>query len=157
MVTNCGYTTSVMQQWQQLKQNGIVNPNPCQQTLHDMAHFIQGHISHGNKVMVMIKVNSHSQDTNIQTFLEATGLHNMMENYLPDTKPSTYQQGHHQIDHIWGTPGIIMATLNAGILPFGKSPNSDHAMIYLDLSFDMLTGLSSQILCDSTHPGFRNL
>ena len=50
-----------------------------------------------------------------------------------------------------------MATINAGILPFGNGPNLDHAMLYLNLSFDTLMGLSFQILCDSTHPGFRNL
>ena len=64
MVTNCGYTTSVMQQWQQLKKDRIENPNPWQQTLNDMKNFIQGHISSGNKVMVMINVNSHSQQMN---------------------------------------------------------------------------------------------
>ena len=64
--------------------------NKCQ-TLTDMEHFIQGHINSGNEVMVMIDVNSHSQDTNIQTFLEATGLHDVMEDYLADEKPSTYQ------------------------------------------------------------------
>ena len=156
-VTNCSYTTSVMQQWQHLKKNGLENPNPCQQTLTDLAQFIKGHIHNGNEVIVMIDVNFHSQDANIQQFMETTGLHNALENYLPDTKPSTYQQGWHQINHIWGTLRIITATINAGILPFGQGPNSDHAMLYIDLSFDTLMGLSSQILCDSTHPGFRNL
>ena len=122
-----------------------------------MKNFIQGHVRSGNEVMVMIDANSHSQDTNIQTFMEATGLHDVMEDYLLDLKPSTYQRCQNKIDHIWGTPGIITATINAGILSFGKGPNFDHAVLYLDLSFDTLTGLSSQILCDSTHPGFQNL
>ena len=144
-----------MQQWRQLKMDGIMNPNPRQQTLNDMQNFIQGHIRSGNEVLVMISANSHSQDTNIQTFMEATGLHDVMEDYLPDLKPSTYQCGQNKFDHIWGTPGIITATINASILPFGKGPNSDHAVLYLDLSFDTLTGLSSQILCDSTHLDFE--
>ena len=71
-VTNCGYTTSVMQQWCQLKMRGIKNPNPRQHTLNDMKKFIQCHISSSNEVMVLIDVNSHSQDTNIQTFMEDT-------------------------------------------------------------------------------------
>ena len=156
-VMNCGYTTSIMQQWRQLKKNGIKNPNPCQQTLTDLAHFIKGHIHNGNEVLVMIDANSHPQDPNLQQFMENTGLHDAIEDFLPDIKPSPYQQGRHQIDHIWGTPGIIAATLNAGILPFGQGPNSDHAILYIDISFDTLMGLSSQVLCDSTHPGFQNL
>ena len=146
-----------MQQWRHLKKNGLENPNPRQQTLTDLAQFVTGHTHNGNEVLVLIDANSHPQDTSIQQFLETTGLHDALEDYLPDTKPSTYQRGRHQIDHIWGTPGIITATLNAGILPFGQGPNSDHAMLYIDLSFDTLMGISSHILCDSTHHGFRNL
>ena len=47
--------------------------------------------------------------------------------------------------------------LNAGVLPFGVGPNSDHAILFLDLSFETLSGLSSQSLYDPTHPGFCNL
>ena len=80
-----------MQQWQHLKRNGIKNPNPHQQTLTNLAHFIQGHINSGNEVIVLIDANSHSQDPNIQTFMEVTRLHDAMEDYLPNMKPSTYQ------------------------------------------------------------------
>ena len=122
-----------------------------------MKKIIQGHISSGNEVTVLIDANSHSQDTNIQTFMDDTGLYDVMEDYFLDQQPSTYQQGQQKIDHIWGTPGILTATINASILPFGQGPNSDHAVMYLNLSFDTLTGLSFQTLCDPTHPGFQNL
>ena len=91
LVTNCGYTTSVMQQWRKLKTSSIKNPNPQQHTLNDMKKFIQCHISSSNEVMVLINVNSHSQDTNIRTFTEVTGLYDVMEDYLPDQQPRTYQ------------------------------------------------------------------
>ena len=83
-----------MQQWRKLKMGGIENTNPQQQTLNDMQKFIQGHVSSGNEVMVMINANSHpSHDTNIQTFMEATGLYDVMVDFLPDQQPSTYQRG----------------------------------------------------------------
>ena len=47
--------------------------------------------------------------------------------------------------------------LNTGILSFGAGLNSDHVILYLALSFETLTSISSQSLYDPTHPGFRNL
>ena len=43
------------------------------------------------------------------------------------------------------------------MLPFGAGPNSDHAILYLDLSYETLIGIPSQPLYDPTHPGFQNL
>jgi hypothetical protein len=51
-----------------------------------------------------------------------------------------------------------MATTNSSIIPFGKGPRSDHAMIHVDLSLDTLTSIPSQSsLHDPTHPSAHNL
>ena len=47
--------------------------------------------------------------------------------------------------------------INAGVLSFGAGLNSDHAILYIDISYETLTGISSQSLYDPTHPRFRNL
>ena len=156
-VTNCGLTTSAMQQWHKLTSTGVHNPNPRQQFLTDLGSSVQTQAMEGNKVIVMIDANSSSDDTTITQFLDAHGLFDLMINYLPDQQPPTYQCGRSKIDHIWGTPGILTATLNASMLPFGAGPNSNHMIIYLDLSFTILTDMSSQSLYDPTHPGFHNL
>ena len=81
-----------------------------------------------------------------------------LDDYLPDQPLCTYQCGRMKTDHIWGTPGVLTLMLNAGVLPFGTEPNSDHAILYIDLLFDTLTGISLQSLYDPTHPpGFHNL
>ena len=98
-------------------------------------------------MIVMIDANSPNDDTTITQFLDNYGLFD-----LP-----TYQCGRSKIDHIWGTSGVLTATIHAGVLPFGQGPNSDHAILYLDLSFATLTDISSHSLYDPTHPGFRNL
>ena len=156
-VTNCGLTTSAMQQWRKLTSDGVPNPNPRQQFLHDLGHFVQAHIMVGNEVIVMIDANSSNDDVTITTFLDTYGLFDLMHDYLPDRQPPTYQCGRSKIDHIWGTPGVLTATIHASILPFGHGPNSDHAILYLDLSFTTLTDISSHSLYDPTHPGFHNL
>jgi hypothetical protein len=105
----------------------------------------------------MIDANSSVQDETIDTFLQQTNLHDVTAPFLPDDPPPTYQHGQHKIDHIWGTPGILMATIGAGILPFGSGPKSDHAVLYCDISLSLLSGLSPDSINDPTHPANRNL
>ena len=111
----------------------------------------------GNEVIVMINANSPNDDVNIITFLDDYGLFNLMQDYLPDQQPPTYQRSRSKIDHIWGTPGVLTATIHAGMIPFGYGPNSNHAILYLDLSFAILTDILIHSLYDPTHPGFRKL
>jgi hypothetical protein len=84
-------------------------------------------------------------------------MHDLTAPFLPDNPPPTYQRGRNKIDHIWGTPGVLTATTNAGILPFGTGPKSDHAIIYCDLSLSLLSGLSPNSIHDPTHPASHNL
>ena len=133
------------------------NPNPRQQFLTDLGSFVQTHAMAGNEVIIMIDANSPSDDINITQFLDDHGLFDLMTDYLPDHHPNTYQCGRSKIDHIWGTPGVLTATINASVLSFGAGPNSDHTILYLDLSYAILAGISSQSLYDPTHPGFHNL
>ena len=135
----------------------VDNPNPRQQLLADLRAFVQNHVMAGNEVIVMIDANSPSDDVTITQFLDEHGLLDLMIDYLPDHHPNTYQCGHSKIDHIWGTPGVLTATINASVLPFGAGPNSDHMILYIDFSYAILAGISSQSLYDLTHPGFRNL
>ena len=105
----------------------------------------------------MIDANSPTSDAAIEHFLQQTNLHNVMAPFIPDHPPPTYQRGQHKIDHIWGTPGVLTTTINAGILPFGYGPKSNHSMLYCDLSLTILSGLSTQSIHDPTHPTSRNL
>ena len=106
----------------------------------------------------MINASSSSNDNNIMTFLDETGLLDLMHDYLPDQQPSTYQCSCSKVDYIWSTLGVLTTTINAGILPFGTGPNLDHAILYIYLLYETLTGISSQsALYDPTHPGVRNL
>jgi hypothetical protein len=41
----------------------------------------------------MIDANSPIKDTALETFMNALNLYDLMAEYLPDTPPSTYQQG----------------------------------------------------------------
>jgi hypothetical protein len=105
----------------------------------------------------MADANSPVHDDAIDDFLQQLNMHDMTAPFLPDDPPPTYQRGQHKIDHIWGTPGILTATIGAGILPFGCGPKSDHAIVYCDISLSLLSGLSPQTIHDPTHQASRNL
>jgi hypothetical protein len=122
-----------------------------------LQHFIIPWIQDGHEIIVMMDANSPANDTTIKAFLKTTKLHDLMAAYLPDPPPTTYQRGQVKIDHIWGTIRVLTATINAGILPFGAGPRSDHAILHLDFSLEALTGIPSQSLHDPTHPASHNL
>jgi hypothetical protein len=88
----------------------------------------------------MMDANSPIEDPAIQAFMDANNLHDLMEEFLPDDPPPTYKRGTTKIDHILGTIGIVFAMTGAGIIPFGKGPNSDHAILHIDFSLEMLCG-----------------
>ena len=82
-----------MQQWHKLTSDGVPNPNPCQQFLHNLGPFVQPQIMVDNEVIIMIDANSPNDDATIIMFLEAYGLFNLMHDYLPDRQPPTYHHG----------------------------------------------------------------
>ena len=123
-----------MQQWRQLRSQGIEIPKPRQQTLDDIVAFAKPYESQGNEVIIMMDANSPTTDPAMEACMEALNLHDLMADYLPDTPPKTYQRGRHKIDHIFGTISVLTAMTGAGIIPFGQGPKSDHASIYADFS-----------------------
>jgi hypothetical protein len=156
-ITACGHETFAMQQWRKLRNADMTNPNPCQQTFVALQDFVTPRTQDGHDIIVMTDANSLTNDNAIENFLDATGLHDLMAGYLPDPPPSMYQRGQAKIDHIWGTISVLTTMINAGILPFGSGPHSDHTILHLDLSLETLTGIPFHSLHDPTHPASRNL
>ena len=104
-ISNCGYITLAMQQWRKLKAEGVEDPNPHQKTLDDLQIFVQSQIMDGHEVIVMIDASSPGDDGPIKSFLDESGLFDLMDDYLPAQQPCTYQHGKLKIDHIWEHQG----------------------------------------------------
>lgn len=107
----------------------------------------------------MIDANNPINSTAMDNFLDGLNLFDLMNEYLPETPPSTYQYGWNKIDHIVGTMGVSLSMIRAYILPFGtsESPKSDHALCGIDFSLDVLSGISPESLYDLTHPSAQQL
>ena len=111
-----------MQQWHQLQSDGTEHPNPRQRTLTALREFILPLTQGNHEIIVMMDANSPANDDAIENFFQHTNLHDVTAPFLPDAPPLIYQCGQHKIDHIWGTPGVLTATIGASILPFGSGP-----------------------------------
>jgi hypothetical protein len=95
-----------MQQWRKLRERGIKDPRPRQQTLDDLTEFLKSYEKDGNEIIVMMDANDPITSTAMDTFLDDLNLYDLMADYLPPNPPSTYQRGQHKIDHIVGTMGV---------------------------------------------------
>jgi hypothetical protein len=148
-----------MQQWRKLREKGIDNPQPRQQTLDDLTVFLKPHEQAGNEILIMIDANDPITSAAMDNFLDGLNLSDLMADYLPATPPTTYQRGRNKIDHIVGTMGVNLAMTRAYVLPFGteESPKSDHAICGINFSLDVLCGISPESLYNSTHPAARQL
>jgi hypothetical protein len=156
-INGCGYETSAMQQWRKLRAQGIANPQPRQRILDDLLKFASPYEKDGHEIIITIDANSPATDARVEKFLDKLNPHNLMAPYLPDIPPTTYQRGNNKIDHIWGTIGVMTATIGAGIMEFGIGPRSDHPILYVDISLTALCNLPSHSIHDPTHPSSRNL
>jgi hypothetical protein len=125
--------------------------------LTDLSTFVSPYKKAGHEIIIMIDANSPADDGVIEEFMNDLNLHDIMATYLPNTPPTTYQRGQNKIDHIWGTVGVLTATISTGILPIGIGPQSDHSILFADISLAALCNIPSQSLNDLTHPASRNL
>jgi hypothetical protein len=82
-----------MQQWQKLREKGIDDPQPQQQTLDDLTEFLKPHEQAGNEILIMINANDPITSAVMDNFLDGLNLCDPMADYLPATPPTTYQRG----------------------------------------------------------------
>jgi hypothetical protein len=126
--------------------------------LDDLSTFLKPHLQAGNEVIIMMDANDSIDSRPMDEFLDSLDLWDLMADFLPPKPPPTYHRGSKKIDHIIGTQGILFATRRAYILPFGSdSPKSDHAICGIDVSLDLLCGMSAASTNDPTHPSTCNL
>eukprot|EP00957_Ditylum_brightwellii_P148183 11282846-Ditylum_brightwellii.AAC.3 len=67
--------------------------------------------------------------------------------------PTTYKWGHHQLDFLFITPGILPSLMAAGFLPFNISFISDHHTICADFDTDLLFNGVYNNPTDQSHRG----
>ena len=133
-----GYTTAFMQQYRALLKENVSKPKPRTQCLVDLELFITNWKAQNTEssVILMMDANGDSSDTQIQTFMADTALHDVVEHHSPHLiHQSTYKQGIKRIDFILISEDLLAASRKAGHTPFDVPFISDHRGVYWNIPY----------------------
>jgi hypothetical protein len=140
--SEAGISSAYMQQWRILrKQEPDCTPDIRQQCLDDLHQLITRQREEGNEIILLIDANECSADNKqFQTFLQSTGLIDLVALKHGEQSPPTYHRGSKTIDYILGTPATADCVTKCGFDSFDESifDNSDHRGIYIDLDTNHL-------------------
>ena len=142
-----GPETAFFHQWNHLRQHGIIDPDPHQQMLDDLAIFIKERTATGYDVVLGLDGNeSLGTDSALSAFFADTGLfcfHESMysdDYYLANPLPNTHKRGRGKIDFQAGTINTLPWALRCGWEAFDEGLGGDHRTGFVDFQMSGLLG-----------------
>jgi len=138
-------STVTAQQTRILLQQGVPNPNLCQQFISDLTMQINSWRQQHKEVLVGLDANESVDDprSKIMRLMAETDLIDLHHHCYPSSnKPATHQHGSHPIDLILGSPCLASTLVHAWILPFGDPPliKGNHHLLGLEFNAKTLFG-----------------
>ena len=140
-----GPETAYRQQQLLLALQGFVTPDPRKQFIIDLTNSIKQWQADGDEVIVSLDANEHIGDT-------SNGLTKLMRecclidifHHHHGVCPSfeTFDLGTKRLDYIIGSSSLLPFVKRCGYLAFYQGIPSDHRGLYVDLSLDMIDGLT---------------
>eukprot|EP00957_Ditylum_brightwellii_P206411 15348310-Ditylum_brightwellii.AAC.1 len=114
--------------------------DPWKQFMKDFEYFLEEWLNKKEEIILGIDVNeANLLTTEIQQLARQLDLIDVHHHMHGGTQaPSTYQQGKHQLDFTFISPGILPSLLTAGFLPFNILFKLDHQTIYADFDSAIL-------------------
>jgi exonuclease III len=127
-------TTAHRQQVTALSAQGIMDPDPKQQILKDLAMFIQKKISEDTEVILLMDSNESTSSTKskLKQFLTNNQLLDVHEEHHNNLPGTTRSGSNARIDHIFCTPDILQYITRSGYLALHDAIISDHIMLWID-------------------------
>eukprot|EP00957_Ditylum_brightwellii_P178178 13571008-Ditylum_brightwellii.AAC.1 len=115
-----------MQQWRQLKKQGVLKPDPRQQSLTNLSKFMNELQDKEHEQILSLDSNEDSEeDGQFSKFITDNDLVDAYKDIHPGSHPATYLRGHKRLDYMCLTPGLIPALGAIGYLPFHTGIYSD--------------------------------
>jgi hypothetical protein len=134
-----GPSTTWMQQWMILREEGIQNPDPVHTFYKDIESILTKWKAEGHEIILMIDANEVIGQTpgGLTSVIGKIGMTDLIR-YRHQTEESinTYARGTKQMDYLYGTDLIRQHCTGAGILPFGTGYHSDHKAIFTVIDFE---------------------
>eukprot|EP00957_Ditylum_brightwellii_P135276 10314866-Ditylum_brightwellii.AAC.1 len=121
----------------------------------DFEVFLEEHLNKNKELILGIDVNEEdSPDVEIQQLacqLDLIDAHQHLRG--TERAPATYKRGHHQLDFLFITPGILPSLMAARFLPYNILFISNHCVIYADFDTDLLFNGVYNNPTDQSHKG----
>ena len=130
-----GPFTAYRQQYINMRNAGITNPNPRQQILKDLTTLITTKRNEGLRPILMMDANGDylkGNDKELTNFIDANGLCDPFYEKF-QISPSTYVHGSNRIDYILMDPALTGAIERIGYLGTHDGAMSDHVMAMVDV------------------------
>jgi hypothetical protein len=130
-----GPFTAYRQQYVNMRNAGVANPNPRQQILKDLTTLITTKRNEGLRPILMMDANGDylkGKDKELADFIAANGLCDPFYEKF-QISPSTYVHGPNRLDYILMDPALTGAIERIGYLGTHDGAMSDHVMAVVDV------------------------
>lgn len=141
--------TVLMQQYREFRRRGVDSPNPRKLFLRDLTRHVLQLQSDGHSILLGLDANLSRPDPDFDLFMETCELHDLLAEKHPNPT-ATHNKGN-RLDLILGCNFVMTHVLAVGILDSTNGPDSDHAVLYVDLD----TGIFNKRNLDPTSPSQR--
>ena len=134
--SKAGPLTSYAQQWTMSRIAGNPNPDPRNDFISDLIHFVQEKRRLTPlAVNITLDANEHmgEEATGLQRLTTILGLTDVHGNKLGDQAPATYTRGSKQIDYGLVCSGLLPYVIRCGFGAFHDGPVTDHRWGYMDI------------------------
>eukprot|EP00957_Ditylum_brightwellii_P184249 14033770-Ditylum_brightwellii.AAC.1 len=135
-------STCWMQQWRQLKKQGVLKPDPRWQFLMDLTKFMNNLQDKEHELVLSLDSNEDSaKNRQFAKFMTDNDLVNAYKNMHPDLHLTTYLQGHKRLDYMLITPDfnpevLFLGDINSAVDPAArklKTSNPPWVDNYMDV------------------------
>jgi hypothetical protein len=138
-----GASTAFHQQWNLLRQKGILIPNPRKQFIKDLIIEVNKWKSAGADIILGGDFNERLGDTqdglaHLVTACDLADPHATFHG--TDGEPSTYSRGSKRLDYVFVTQRVLQYIKYCGIDPFHQVLFTDHRGLFLDIDLKGLLG-----------------
>lgn len=143
-ITQVGPETAFGQQAGMLAMEGIT-ANPRKQLITDLTHHIKQLQNEYAEILIVMDANEDLTPASgsLTTLMRDCHLVDIFHHHH-GTCPafSTYDSGNKRLDYAIGSASLLPFVVRCGYLPFYMGVSSDHRGLFLDLSFELIDGLT---------------
>jgi hypothetical protein len=141
-----GENTAYMREWEMLRSNGEINPDPRFSVLEAMSEVLQEWGNRGYHPLVMMDANGELDEAQLKDFIQEHGLYDLIAQTNEGPAPRTYQGSDRRLDYMLGNKHVLSAVIRSGSMGSDEGVSySDHTLQFVDFDRKKLFGAESTV------------